>query len=115
MMTCTHRFDAEDMCIDCGYDDGLRYMQPTHAVLRLAALPRPDGEQHDMDPPHALCLGDDPCVCIQLVACERRALDAAREALDALPTEQTVKEGVSEFWVEINHALAAIDAQGGKR
>ena len=37
-------------------------------------------------------------------------LDAAREALDALPTEQTVKEGVSEFWVEINHAIAAIDA-----
>ena len=38
------------------------------------------------------------------------ALAAAREALDALPTEQTVKEGVSEFWVEINHVLAAIDA-----
>ena len=106
------------------------------AVLRLAALPRPAGEQHDMEPPHDLCLGDDPCACIQLAACEQRVrqsaatlwdrtseqmaaarvegiragLDAAREALDALPTEQTVKEGVSEFWVEINHALAAIDA-----
>ena len=70
------------------------------------------------------------CICDQLRACEQRvlslnpvglgvliaqrarerALDAAREALDALPTEQTVKEGVSEFWVEINHAVAAIDA-----
>ena len=76
------------------------------------------------------------CICTELRACEQRVrmedddyayvaaqaeadgrrhgwaagLDAAREALDALPTEQTVKEGVSEFWVEINHALAAIDA-----
>lgn len=86
------------------------------------------------------CCYDDPlfgfpCWCDTLRACEQRvrdeergwegavviaragyedgyaaALDAAREALDALPTEQTVKEGVSEFWVEINHAIAAIDA-----
>ena len=52
----------------------------------------------------------DSCICDELRACEQRVLDAAREALDALPTEQTVKEGVSEFWVEINHAIAAIDA-----
>ena len=50
------------------------------------------------------------CICRQVRRIEKRLLDAAREALDALPTEQTVKEGVSEFWVEINHALAAIDA-----
>lgn len=71
-MTCAHRLDADDVCIDCGYDDGLRYMQPTQDVLRLADLPRPDGEKHDMEPPHDLCLGDDPCICIQLNACEQR-------------------------------------------
>jgi hypothetical protein len=25
-MTCTHRFDGDDVCIDCGYDDGLQHM-----------------------------------------------------------------------------------------
>ena len=78
-------------------------MQPTQAVLRLAYLPRPASEQHDMDPPHALCLGDDPCVCIQLVACERRALDAAREAVDGL--DKYVHGQISAA-----DALAAIDA-----
>lgn len=42
------------------------------AVLRLADLPRPSGEQHEMEPPHHLCLGDDPCICIHLAACEQR-------------------------------------------
>ncbi len=42
------------------------------SILRLADLPRPSGEKHEMDPPHHLCLGDDPCICIHLAACEQR-------------------------------------------
>lgn len=37
-----HRYDADDVCIDCGYDEGERYMQPqqntnpTRMMLRSA-------------------------------------------------------------------------------
>lgn len=55
------------------------------AVLRLADLPRPAGEQHEMDPPHHLCLGDDPCICIHLAACEQRVL---RDVVAAIEAEQ---------------------------
>ena len=102
------------------------------AVLRLAALPRPAGEQHDMEPPHDLCLGDDPCACIQLLAYEQRVrqsaatlwdrtseqmaaarvegiragLDAARKAVEALDIGRGVR-----FSVDVRaDALAAIDA-----
>ena len=54
-------------------------------VLRLADLPRPAGEQHEMDPPHHLCLGDDPCICIHLAACEQRVL---RDVVAAIEAEQ---------------------------
>ena len=39
---------------------------------RIAATPSPG--EHDMDPPHPYCFGDDPCVCIQVYAAEERAL-----------------------------------------
>lgn len=45
-------------------------------------------ELHDLDPKHDMCLGDDPCVCLQLQECEHRAyqrgLDAARQAVKAV-------------------------------
>ena len=95
------------------------------AVLMLADLPRPDGEKHDMDPPHDLCLGDDPCVCIQLMVCEQRVankiaallvegidwrdgftagLDAAEEAVRA-----ALGADERDLHAELT-ALAAIDA-----
>ena len=78
------------------------------AVLRLAALPRPDGEEHDMDPAHDLCLGDDPCICIQLNACEQRVLSAARDAVMALTTDLALSD--QDTVVYRADALAAIDA-----
>lgn len=99
------------------------------AVLRLAALPRPDGEKHDMDPAHDLCLGDDPCICIQLNACEQRfankiaallveeidwtdgfatGLNAAREAVAALTTDLALSD--QDTVVYRADVLAAIDA-----
>ena len=39
------------------------------AVHRMAATPSP--ADHDVPDPHPYCFGDDPCVCIQLIAaCE---------------------------------------------
>lgn len=110
MMTCTHRFDVDDMCIDCGYDDGLRYMQPTQAVLRLAALPRPAGEQHDMEPPHDLCLGDDPCACIQLVACEQRVRQSAATLWDRTSEQMAAArvEGIRAGLTAAREAVAAL-------
>lgn len=55
------------------------------SILRLADLPRPSGEQHEMDPPHHHCLGDDPCICIHLAACEKRVL---RDVVAAIEAEQ---------------------------
>lgn len=52
------------------------------SILRLADLPRPAGEQHEMDPPHDLCLGDDPCICIHLEACEQRAREITLRSMD---------------------------------
>jgi hypothetical protein len=85
-----------------------------------------------MDPGHDLCVGDDRCICIQLMACEQRVrqsaatlwdrtseqmaaarvegfaagLDAAREAIAALDIGRDVR-----FSVDVRaDALAAIDA-----
>ena len=66
-------------------DEGVPMSDDIEAVLRLANLPRPVGEQHEMDPPHHLCLGDDPCICIHLAACEQRAL---RHAIAAIEEQQ---------------------------
>ena len=100
------------------------------SILRLADLPRPAGEVHEMDPPHHLCLGDDPCICIHLAACEQRVreseaclalcadrnyqrgLDAAREA---------VKKLAKDTWCDsapcwgAERFLAAIDALRGEQ
>lgn len=105
------------------------------SILRLADLPRPAGEQHEMDPPHHLCLGDDPCICIHLAACEQRVreseaclalcadrnyqrgLDAAREAVAAAYDDE--RYGHKDDWgvpvVYKDLMLAAIDALRGDR
>ena len=66
-------------------DEGVPMSDDIEAVLRLANLPRPVGEQHEMDPPHHLCLGDDPCICIHLSACEEVVL---RNVVAAIEAEQ---------------------------
>lgn len=112
------------------------------SILRLADLPRPVGEKHEMDPPHHLCLGDDPCICIHLAACEQRvrdeergwegavviaragyedgyaaALNAAREAVAAAYDDERYAH--SDDWgvpvVYKDLMLAAIDALRGEQ
>jgi hypothetical protein len=78
------------------HDQRERRQTDTEFVLRLAALPRPAGEKHEIDPPHHLCLGDDPCICIHLVACEQRVL---REAIAAIEAEQ--REIPTDTWRRI--------------
>lgn len=45
-------------------------------------------ETHDVDPPHDLCLGDDPCVCTQLLECEERAFATSLGALNRVTEER---------------------------
>lgn len=54
----------------------------------------------------AFCDGYE-CICDQLRACEKRVLDAAREAVDALPK---MKIAGNFPLCDIDEVLAAIDA-----
>ena len=38
--------------------------------------------KHDVDEPDLLCLGDDPCVCLQLRAARRQTLEQALSLVD---------------------------------
>ena len=68
-------------------------------VHAMAATPSP--ADHEADPPHPYCFGDDPCICVQLIA--------------ACETERAkVRDMVAEFdpgWNLIfrSQTLAAID------
>ena len=96
---------------------------------KMAQTPSPG--DHDIEPPHPYCFGDDPCVCIQLYAadeaCEQRVhahhlardlddirfgreegLREAREAVAALNVIDDLNLDVPEVIRRV-HALAAID------
>lgn len=49
-----------------------------------------------------------PCICDRLRACEQRVLDAAREAI------RNREDGEYFPWVQVEIALAAIDALRGE-
>ena len=78
-----------------------------NADMRLAALPRPAGEQHDMDPGHDLCVGDDRCICIQLMACEQRVRQSAATLWDRT-SEQMAAARVEGFAAGLDAAREAI-------
>jgi hypothetical protein len=58
-----------------------------------------------MDPPHHLCLGDDPCICIHLAACEQRVRES--EACLALCADRNYQRGLDAA----REAVAAVEDQ----
>jgi len=92
-----HRYDADDVCIDCGYDDGERYMQP----------------QQNTNPTRMM-----------LRSAERKGYEnALRDAVEAIKAfgalsqyrKELGDDGYPIFWLESVDAVAAIQALGGKQ
>lgn len=82
------------------------------SILRLADLPRPAGEKHEMDPPHHLCLGDDPCICIHLAACEQRVRDEERGWEGAVVIARAgYEDGYAAALNAAREAVAAVEDQ----
>ena len=80
-MTCTHRFNADDVCVHCGYDDGAQHMRPTARGHEPECTYRHDNVDWDK----GIQWGGRPCICEQLQAAYLRGyLSALLEARDCL-------------------------------
>ena len=80
-MTCTHRYNANDVCVHCGYDDGAQHMRPTARGHEPECIHKPE----NIDPAKGIRWGGSPCICEQLRAAYSRGyLSALLEARDCL-------------------------------